>query len=264
METKKGTGTFRAHVKALSKITCSYYNTLKTLVLYGHSQPREFVVDPSRKIAYLVNSKVACSSIKACMYNVEIDDDRIHTIVGKSNSIRRNALPQTERDFFKFTFVRNPLPRLVSCYESKYHNDITQYEKKVLDFDHYLFGFIREDRGFEHFIRRIVKIPNCLMDKHFLIQYDWIHDRAGHQLVDYVGKLETLNEDFKEIQEKYNLKELPHFNRTSPKKNWMDFYTLETARLVHKKYRKDFEAFGYEDSYRKLIRYLKNKEKTGK
>lgn len=42
----------------------------------------------------------------------------------------------------------------------------------------------------------------------------------------------------------------------------MDYYTLETARLVYKKYRKDVEAFGYQDSYRRLISYLKKKEKA--
>lgn len=229
---------------------------LKTLLLYGNFQSREYIVDEEKKLVYLVNSKVACSSIKACMYGVQTDDDSVHTVMGKSGWLRKDRLSKEERKFFKFTFVRNPFQRLVSCYESKYHHDREFYKKSEFDFDRYLFGYIRRDEGFETFIRRITKIPDCLLDRHIMVQYKLIHDRKGRKLVNYIGKCESLDNDFRPIQKKYGLKELPHFNRTERRKNWMDYYTKETARLVYKKYQKDFEAFGYEDSYKELMSYL--------
>lgn len=245
----------------IRKVLANDVHKLKTLVRYGNFQSREFVVDPEKRIAYLVNSKVACSSIKASICGCDADDDSIHTIVGKGGWIRRDELTGEEKNYFKFTFVRDPFARLVSCYESKYHHDKEFYKKQVFDFDDYLFGYIRKDEGFDKFIHKIVKIPNGLLEKHFLIQYDWTHDKAGRPLVDYIGKCETLDEEFRPIQEKYGLKELPHFNKTDKKKkNWMDYYTLETARLVYKKYHKDIEAFGYKDSYKRLISYLKKKK----
>ncbi|MPN62502.1 hypothetical protein SDC9_210251 [bioreactor metagenome] len=40
----------------------------------------------------------------------------------------------------------------------------------------------------------------------------------------------------------------------------MDYYTPKTAKMVYRKYRKDFETFGYEDEYTKLLTYLAAKE----
>lgn len=60
------------------------------------------------------------------------------------------------------------------------------------------------------------------------------------------------------IQEKFDVKALPHFNQ-SKHGNWKDYYTKETAELVYKTYKLDFEKYGYEESYRELITYIKEK-----
>lgn len=250
-------------VSALYTVTLDDFDKIKNIVMYGHFQPREFVVDDDKKLVYLVNSKVACSSIKACMCGVSDDDDSVHSVVGKSGKLRKHSLTPKEESYYRFTFVRDPFVRLVSCYESKYHNDKTFYKKDVSDFDKYLFGYIKKDEGFDNFVRKIVKIPDCLLDKHISIQSKLVRNRSGKLLVDYIGHMETLSDDFRPIAEKYGLPELPHFNRTdTDRKNWMDYYTLETAKLVYDKYRKDIKAFGYTKSYRKLRAYLKKKESS--
>ena len=104
------------YVKIMKTVVCGNLRKLKTLVRYGNFQSREFVVDREKKIVYLVNSKVACSSIKASICGGGADDDSIHTIVGKGGWIRRDVLPKNEQGFFKFTFVRDPFARLVSCF----------------------------------------------------------------------------------------------------------------------------------------------------
>ena len=35
-----------------------------------------------------------------------------------------------------------------------------------------------------------------------------------------------------------------------------DYYTPKTAKMIYQRYRKDFERFGYEDEYPKLLDYL--------
>lgn len=236
---------------------------IRNLILYGHFAARLFVVDSEKRVIYLRNAKVACSSIKAAMYPGDTkDDNSVHTIVINSGMYKRKLSPE-ESEYFKFTYVRNPFERLVSCYESKYHTD-KKYDnhKGFLRFDTYLFGYLRKDKGFDNFVRRIVHIPDKCMDPHFQLQYDIIYDKNGKKLVDHIGQYENLAEDFKQIQEKYGLKELPYYNNSGggKKRDWKSYYTLETAELVYKKYKKDFECFGYEDSYKDLMAYLKDRE----
>lgn len=235
--------------------------SIKNLILYGHFAGRPFVVDSEKRVIYLKNAKVACSSIKAAMYpgNTK-DDDSVHGIVRSSGMYKEKLTPE-ESEYFKFTYVRNPFERLVSCYESKYHADKKYSTHKILYFDFYLFGYLRKDRGFDNFVRRVVRIPNRFMDAHFRCQYDLIYDSKGRKLVDHIGQYENMAEDFKQIQEKYGLKELPRYNSSGgEKRDWRSYYTLETAELVYEKYKKDFECFGYEDSYKDLMAYLKDRE----
>lgn len=235
---------------------------LKNLICYGRIYPVVYIVSKDKKVAYLNNSKVACSSIKASMIDEETKGTyTMSKQLGRLDMRRPEKLKDDEKDFFTFTFVRNPYERLVSCYESKYHTDKEKYHLKRLYFDCYLAGYIRKDRGFDKFLDRILKLPNSLLDQHFLVQYELIYDRKGNKRVQYIGKFENLAEEFGEIQKKYDLKALPHYNNSGvgKKKNWKDYYTLETAELVYQKYKKDFECFGYENYYTELIEYLKNK-----
>lgn len=75
----------------------------------------------------------------------------------------------------------------------------------------------------------------------------------------FIGKFENLTEDWKILQEKFGFADLPHKNATS-KDDWRDYYDVKTAKLVYKIYKKDFETFGYEDEYQKLLKYLENKK----
>lgn len=77
-------------------------------------------------------------------------------------------------------------------------------------------------------------------------------------MVDFVGKMETMNDSFPKIAKKYKLSLLGHYN-ASKKGNWMDYYTLSTAKKVYKRYKIDFKKFGYDKYYYELLNYLKNK-----
>lgn len=232
---------------------------IKRIIKYGHIWRRRYYVDEDKELIYCVNFKVACSSILACLYAKEsIDNISIHHLT--ADHMKEEYLSEKEKQYFKFTFVRNPFERLVSCYESKYHTDRDKHHRSELQFDYYLGGRIRKDRGFRNFVKKIVKISPRMMETHFMLQYDLLYDKAGHPFVDYYGKYENLQEEFSTIQKKYNLKELPHYNKTIDNKNWMDYYDLEIAELVNKKYRKDIEFFGYQHVYEELVCYLKEKE----
>ncbi|OEH92145.1 sulfotransferase family 2 domain-containing protein [Bacillus solimangrovi] len=230
------------------------------LIRYKKLEKTEYIIVPNKSIIYLNNSKVACSSIKSTFIDESIPDD--YSIHNKIKNLRREYYTEEESNYFKFTFVRNPFDRLVSCYESKYRKD-KKMGKQKLHFDEYLFGYIKKDNGFEDFVRKVVKLPDHLADRHFQSQYNLIYDRKGKSRVDFIGKYENLTEDFKDIKDQYNLRDLPHFNNTG-KRNWMDYYNIDTARMVRKKYANEIEKFGYEEEYNILIEYLNKKENRNK
>lgn len=227
----------------------------------GCYYPREFIVRTDKQLAYLSVPKVACSSIKASMSPLEsCDDDKIHASMDSLGFSRFGSLPENENSFFKFTFVRNPFERLVSCYENKYHT-YRNYDANLNILEHYLDGSLAKDEGFEAFITKICSIPNFALEPHFMRQYDIVYDKHSVCLVDYIGKMESLQQDFLPIQEKYNLRPLPHYNKTgiANTNKWMNYYNENTAELVYNKYMKDFEVFGYEEFYTMLKEYFCNK-----
>jgi hypothetical protein len=68
-------------------------------------------------------------------------------------------------------------------------------------------------------------------------------------LVDFVGKVETIENDWKEVCSRMGIGDiaLPHANKI-PRKPYHEFYSVDSVALVAKRYREDFERFGYEAS----------------
>lgn len=201
-------------------------------------------------IAYLNLAKCACTSIVGSFVDKEVDDKseyarKKYCITGK---IVNNE------SIFKFTYVRNPFERLVSCYVNKVKEHNYEGKKNYFTYINYLMGILSDISNFEDFVKCIVKIPDRWADRHFKLLYSYIYDN-GKKLVDYVGKFEDLSHSYEKIRGKYNLQELKHEN-TSEKKDWKTYYTKETAELVYKYYEKDILTFGYEAQYKELLKYV--------
>ena len=227
---------------------------IQNLLLHGYIAPRIFVVSDEKKVIYLSISKAANTSIKATF--ADIADMRDNYDIHYKNIVQaQKELTKKQKEYFKFTFVRNPFSRLVSSYVNKYKNGLGK--RGYISYDYYLLGYLKADKGFDNYVKKIIKLPDFLANDHFKSQYCCVYKR-GKKLVDYVGKFESINNDFPDIQKKFSLNALPHFNKTL-NLNWMDYYSFETAGLVYRKYHKDIKEFGYEDEYRKLVEYLKAK-----
>lgn len=230
----------------------------------GSYYTRSFFFDPDKKLLYLSVSKAGNTSIKACLYAMpEMDDYRnVHNAVHHQKN--RAQILQISRfsDYYKFTFVRNPFDRLVSCYENKLHSDRESVGVTIneLIYDRYLMGYLGKDRGFMDFARRVCRIPDKYADRHFVSQSFGMLDENGRLIPDYVGKFENFAGDFEVIREKFDLAPLPHYNQTKKeKKNWMDYYDLDTARRVYERYKTDIQVFGYQQTYDELVAYIKSK-----
>jgi len=229
-------------------------NEIKNFLRYGFFNPPTYVEIPDKKVVYCNIPKVANSSLKASISNRNFQDDySVHREVhGKSKLSNESA------EYFKFSFVRNPFDRLVSCYESKYHKD-AEIKTGVLDLRFYLLGTFAKDRGFDRFVKSVCLIPNRFAEMHFLSQYLTLC-RNGRFKADFIGRFENLEADYEPIRQKYGFAPLQHYN-PSGKGDWRDYYTPKTAKMVYRKYRKDFETFGYQDEYGQLLKYLALKER---
>ena len=166
------------------------------------------------------------------------------------STIRELTPDQRVRDYFKFTFVRNPWDRLVSIYYYRRpwlrvpdRKDTADWRK--LYFKHWV-GQLCTSR-----LRRVgvggsPTIPP--EDSKFTgQQVDWIIDKDGNIDMDFIGRFENLQNDFDTICGKIGIpsETLPHL-RKNEHDHYSECYDDETKRIVAKKFQKDIETFGYE------------------
>jgi len=78
-------------------------------------------------------------------------------------------------------------------------------------------------------------------------QLDWISDAEGRIVVDFVGRFENLQGDCQRVCDIIGIEcTLPHFNKTKRSRNYREYYSSRTKRIVRETYGRDIEAFGYE------------------
>ena len=140
-------------------------------------------------------------------------------------------------NYFKFAFIRNPFSRVVSEY-----NYILSNSKNL------------KDLSFKDFVLNLENyLNNFAYEYHNLSLCDYLLNKEGELVVDFVGRLENFQEDFNEVCSKIKMPNLllPHENvskksqHNSSKKHYTEYYDDETREIVAKKYTKDIEYFGY-------------------
>ncbi len=146
------------------------------------------------------------------------------------------------KNYFKFAFVRNPYDRLVSCYKNKILESKTDEAINIRN-------NLPRGISFEEFVVRVSKIPDIRADQHIKSQSFFIEDKkTGKLLVDFLGRFESLEKDYKKICKRIGMKpkELPKKNRSKNREDYKRYYNKKTKKLVEKRYKKDLELFGYE------------------
>ena len=139
---------------------------------------------------------------------------------------------------FVFAFIRNPYDRVVSAFH--YLNAGGNNPFDVADRDKYIKQY---DGNFDNFVKNA--FPGITYQIHFMPQYTWIY-LYKQCLCDYVGKLETIENDLRNIGNiiNYDFPELPCRNG-SRRGHYENYYTEETKEIIYKYYEKDFRLFGY-------------------
>ncbi len=139
----------------------------------------------------------------------------------------RECFPEEWEEYFTFGFVRNPWSWQVSLYAFMQEQD-----------DHPQHALIQSMDGFEEYIKWRVE-----EDKH--LQSEFFVDENGDLMVDFVGHLETIQDDFRTVCEGLGIEaSLPHKNASSHRA-YRDYYNERTRRLVDQHFQKDIRRFGY-------------------
>lgn len=154
----------------------------------------------------------------------------------------RNALPdKTAFDsYFKFTIVRNPWDRLVSSLAWTDQKWAKGVELTVAEFD-------AQVRRLHAMFMAAAAAPSPAALPQFLYpQVLFIVDSNSRSLVDYVARYENLQADWDVICAKLGVSvQLPR-RMKSHHRDYRDYYTAETQKLVGDMYAVDVRAFQYE------------------
>ena len=136
---------------------------------------------------------------------------------------------------YRFTLVRNPWDKVVSHYEYRRKKNKTEVASRNISFSEW----VRKTYGPQ-------KDP-VLYDnpRSFQPQVEWLKDDEGVINIDFIGKFETINEDFDQIKAAIGLDaELPHLN-ASRRAGYQSYYDDETREIVAEWFWEDIEVFGY-------------------
>ncbi|TMP45691.1 hypothetical protein CWB96_10935 [Pseudoalteromonas citrea] len=160
-------------------------------------------------------------------------------------------------DYFKFSFVRNPWERLVSEFTYRKALGHKQYQGTFKSFVLTQFPTPERDdyeNGIDHY-------------RHIVPQSRFIYDSDGKCLVDFIGRFESLQQDFTHVCQQLRVADtrLPHKNSTAnlsrsgkwlnivrslckPKQNkrhYSEYYCTDTKDFVTRYYQEDIDRFGY-------------------
>ncbi len=201
------------------------------------------VISHGQKFIFVHNYKVAGTSVREALqvYTIPPKESYANWIGQKlhllpqssdfpdhisSSQLKARLAPKYFDNYFKFSFVRNPWDWQVSLYH--FARQYEQHHQRELTLK----------MSFEEYIHwRVTE------DKH--LQKEFMYDAQGNCLVDYIGKMENIDEDFKQITQRIGINAtLPHSNK-SKHKPYQDYYNDETRNLVAEHFKEDIELFGY-------------------
>lgn len=207
------------------------------------------------KALYIPVPKVACSSIKrvmATLIDVEIPGEGVNVHRANFPVVDISALDQYTH-YWKFGFVRNPWDRLVSCYSEKIKPD-SEFVGKTNSFVKGVhkglvkYGVFEANMPFDAFLKAIVSIPDHEADQHFRSQHTFLTDTHGHLFANFVGKFETMDEDFQYVMQTLKAPSAITLSRSNKTRHspYRKYYTDSLMDLFQKRYSKDISLFEYE------------------
>ena len=138
-------------------------------------------------------------------------------------------------EFYKFGFTRNPWDRAVSNWKFVDRRIPQPMKKRFKTFESYLEALPFESGSSDSY--------------HAMEQWKHLCDPNGKPLYDFVGRLESLHEDFSKVCDRIGIEapeSMRHMRQANRDRDYRRYYTPKTFSMVSKIYAKDIEMWGYD------------------
>lgn len=210
----------------------------------------------SRKAIFIHAEKCAGSSIEAALdplleiYDIRVGGTKFGEDIqqpfrkrfgihkhSKAREIRRVLTPEKYREYFVFFFVRHPLARVISAYRylgsTGWDSEVTRRVRQM--------GSIKE----------FIESPDLSW---LTPAHAYIFDRQGNNLVDFVGRVESMEKDFAYVCGRLGYDNIEQ-GKTNISKSGDSILELEQQILVdqdcvaiiNENFNMDFETFQYQN-----------------
>ena len=101
-----------------------------------------------------------------------------------------------------------------------------------------------ESKSFNEYVCNIIK--SKAVDK----QFDFLSGKNNKLIVDFIGRYENLNDDFKKVCDRTGITCLLHHYHKSNHGNYRKYYNQKTKELIAQYYKKDIVYFEYKNTRR--------------
>jgi hypothetical protein len=204
------------------------------------------MINHTYKFAFVKLSKSASTTITKAL-------TRVCPNTSYEKTLPHHILDLTSDDsaaYYNFSTARNPYDRLVSRYfYARDKAPIHKSQFKNLTFKDFVVGGHESTPMNTSWVPKTAPHLKKLLNRvgFFDNQIEWIQDNQGKTMVNFIIKVENLQQDFNMVCDKIGIPhtKLPHKNRSNHKP-YAEYYDDETRQIVSEKYARDIEYFGYE------------------
>jgi hypothetical protein len=249
----------------IGRIDPPAYDFYAAMLATGYDPSAAIDVLPEQRIIYISVPKAASSRIKMSLSGFlgrdvntsEAANNRKQSGLKAPHHVGLSVFYRLAKDpeTLKFSFVRNPYARLVSCWADKFRDRALVAGDPFVDL--YLAWQGSADRrhpvgagealSFADFARFAAATSGGL-NAHWQVQQEIVE--VPGIAVDFVGKVESFDRDFQRVYE--HVGSAPAMGggshapvRPTSHRAWHDYYTPELAESVYRAYERDFDRFGY-------------------
>ena len=152
----------------------------------------------------------------------------------------RAAYPDQFETYFKFGFVRDPFHRLASAFAYLSSGGTNSGDRAA--YKQYVAPFAGDFQTF--CAKSLLACSRTVV--HFRPQVDFLCDQHGRVLVDFVGHVEQMDDDFAEVTRRLRVQcRLQHRNRSPAMARPARIEMEQVRDIVQSVYERDFDTFSY-------------------
>lgn len=149
--------------------------------------------------------------------------------------IRRQVGEKVWKNSFKFAFVRNPWDLVVSEYFYSLKMNKSDLAFKNISFNEWVKRCFKDKDPYYTLNGNLLRVQNY-----------WISDDKGNLIVDFIGRVESFEEDLQTVCQEIGKKYVPCIKEnTSLHQHYSVYYTKTSRDIVAEHYKEDINIFGY-------------------